>query len=234
MAIKTCLVSTLHDPDGKLQTAIDANYHRIWKLFNKSVVKITPQTKSKIKLPTAIVKNSDAARGRLFALENALELTDCDLFFYLDFDRLLYWYTVFPGEFTQVVKGLTNELTVIGRTKSAFESHPELQQLTERSCNLAFSEWYRKKVDILTGCRAIPRMIAEKIVKQSNPRNIAYADAEWLMIANESFRYLEVNGLCYEHSLFNIEKQGWLEIETRVNNLNAIMECVRDKSCSNH
>lgn len=221
---KICLISTLHDPGGKLKV----DFRKICHLFDNVLIKATPQTAlHKSVEPYVIIKDSDAAIGRLFVLSEAIKKTDCDLFFYLDFDRVLYWNTVYPGEFVQVVHSLTDELTVIGRTKAAFETHPKLQQLTEEACNLIFSHWYGKQVDILTGCRSIPRRIAEKIVTGSNPKNIAYSDAEWLMIANEPFRYLEVNGLGYEHSLFNIEKKGWLEIETRVNNLNMIMECIR-------
>lgn len=221
-----CLISTLHDPDNKLRDATMRLFPTIRNLFSDNQIKITPQTEYNDYFENGIVTNSDAALGRLTVLKTALNKTDSDAFFYLDFDRLLYWQSVLPGELKQTICSLTNKLTVIGRTKAAFETHPELQRVTERAANIVFSRWYGEDIDILTGCRLFPRGVAEKIARQSDPRNIAHVDAEWLMIANEPIRYFEVNGLAYEHALFNLEKSPDLEIKTRIENLYQIARCI--------
>lgn len=230
--MKICLVTIAHDPDGKLFSPTTLTFPAIQDLFYDCQVKVTPSTDRRLTeylscLNVPVINaNTSNSEGRLIALKTAYSRSQSDLFFYIDFDRLIYWQTVYPGELRQVVKSLTDELTVIGRTKAAFESHPKLQQLTEKSANLIFSQWYGKDVDILTGCRVIPRKITKQIIQQSLSKNMAYMDAEWLMIANKPFRYFEVNGLGYEHYIFNLCKPQKIETRTRVENLHYIMECV--------
>jgi hypothetical protein len=60
---------------------------------------------------------------------------------YCDLDRALHWMRTYPEELRKIAETTPeNDLVLIGRTKRAFETHPETQKLTEGIGNMVSSK----------------------------------------------------------------------------------------------
>ncbi|MGD8753197.1 MAG: hypothetical protein PVG14_17300, partial [Anaerolineales bacterium] len=84
----------------------------------------------------SVAVTPDWSWGRHLALEKALE-NPCDYIHYTDFDRLLRWVETSTKEWRKTVRSIPQfECLVIGRTKKAYETHPEAIRRTEAISNL--------------------------------------------------------------------------------------------------
>jgi hypothetical protein len=198
----------------------------IAKLFDDTVLEITPDTISPTNHNGSVVITSHEMDGignaRRRVLQKGVE-SNCDVIFFCDFDRLLYWWLIYPNELKVHIANLSeNEFIIFGRTKAAMDTHPTFQRETERLCNLLFSYGFAD-YDILAACRSIPKKIAQEILEVSIAINPACIDAEWPMIAEwENVEYVKVNGLGYESDLFGIAKSWESEVEMRIRNLSEL------------
>jgi hypothetical protein len=139
--------------------------------------------------------------GRHLALEKALE-NRCDYIHYTDFDRLLRWVETSTEEWRKTIRSIQKyDCLVIGRTKKAYETHPEAIRRTEAISNLVVSYLLGRSVDVSAGSKGFSRRAAEYLVEQCQPGDALGTDAEWpLVLHNAGFRvdYLEVDGLDWE------------------------------------
>jgi hypothetical protein len=224
--IVTTLLSALHDSDGKLIDAISLYLPELQRIYDSIVVVVTDTTDGKVidllGEAAKVQAMGGLAQARRMSINFGLQ-TQADHFHYCDFDRVLYWIINYPDELRSVVNHIPlYDFVVFGRTEQAFNTHPELQRITELECNRLFGY----NVDILSGSRGLSRPVAQKIVAESTA-NGAGVDAEWLLIA-ERFRYIECNGLAYESASFGIEKSDNEELETRIKNLNDIRSVMQE------
>lgn len=212
--IKTVLLSsTLHDPELKLMSLMKPILPMIKNLFFEKIVCCTPSTGEDVrKLLKAegfivLVGNSmDQVGNYKLSIENTLDYIDnskVQKIFYIDFDRLIHWINVYPGELSTI---LSDKIDVdylhIGRTSRAFETHPPTQKDTENIINeigskiLGFSETR----DIISVCFLISKELGEHIIKIRN-NTITGFYSSWPIIfwnlANLK-RYIEVEGLEWE------------------------------------
>lgn len=213
------LVSTIHDPTGKLAQAARKMFPFLSTVYEGMIFCVTEKThRDTIKaLEGSAVINlaRGAANGRRCALSLGLE-TKHKAFHYCDGDRILFWACRYPYELRNIVRKFnhTERMVILGRTKEAMDSHPLFQRITEHAINILAA----RGIDYLTGSRIIPADIAEKILEHSISSNVAALDVEWPRIAGD-FIYAQVDGLAYEHRLFGLEKPLSKEIPMRLQNM---------------
>jgi hypothetical protein len=149
--------------------------------------------------PNVIVfSNQDWSQGRYSAIQKALE-TSAKYIHYADLDRVLHWIETNSEELREVVLGIEKtDCLVIGRTKKAFETHPNALRQTEKIINIVFSNLLGQSVDLGGGSRGFSRRAAEFLIGNSNNSSSWCTDSEWVMLlyhAGYHVDYIEVNGL---------------------------------------
>jgi hypothetical protein len=139
--------------------------------------------------------------GRTEALKKALEKQTSHIL-YSDFDRLLHWLEVYPDELAHVLKRVEDsECLVIGRTTSAFASHPRCLRDTERIINDVFRHVTGLSFDICVAARGFSRGAVERIIARTRARSALGVDGEWLYILHKAgypLEYIEVEGMEWE------------------------------------
>jgi hypothetical protein len=222
------LVTTLHDPEGRMVDATRRLLAPLKGLYEAIVVVPTSATSPRLleSLQGAIVRplaesNGSIGVGRRHALRLGLEAGASHLH-YCDFDRILHWIWRYPHELPSVLEAIRrHDYLIIGRTERAFATHPRVQRDTERITNHAFSLWFGQAVDVSAGSCGVSRDAAELLLARSTaPTNAT--DAEWpaLVRLMEGGRvgYLETDGLEFETPDYFREEiarvgslEGWLE-----------------------
>lgn len=223
ITMTTVLLTTLHDPGGKLIHLTDEYFIPISRLYDNYIIEVTEDTRYSDKLFKPNVFKSPAGNigeSRRNCLRRGLE-TDATHFHFIDFDRLLYWYMTYPEELKQVIRLIEcDKFTIIGRTKAAFDSHPWYQRETEGLINRLYSQ---DNVDVLAASRGMNVYMARWILKHSTASNPACIDVEWCRLIKTAsvypIKYLSVNGLGYESTLLNIEKDWPDEVKLRTQHL---------------
>lgn len=221
--MNTCLLSTIHDPQGKMYEPIKYLFPRLVNIYDDVIISITGKTHPSI--VDAIGKYGDIgptagiAKGRRRVLGLGLQ-ADADYFHYCDFDRILYWAAHYPKQLQHTIsdtKGV-DKMVILERSDEAWVSHPFLQRLTEWTINCHYSNG--RYTDYLTGSRIIPRQMAEVILSGSKATNGAALDIEWpLIVGLDNILYLKVDGLAYEHRYLGLEKPFAQEVKTRLDNM---------------
>lgn len=207
-----CLVSPLHDPEGRITKLLELHGKKLINLYNRNaVIGITPVTTHKttdlLKSLGFKIKIQDEKTGldlgsnyRL-ALKLGLEFNTSHIQL-LDFDRALHWVNRFSNELRDViyyVPSYSGFLSLI-RTRRAFESHPLIQRTTETTVNAIASEVAGVDVDIMSGSFGFDRELTELIVKESKRTDFGIY-AEFLTIAlhhKMKINTMEVEGLEWE------------------------------------
>lgn len=228
----TTLISTIHDPQGKMTKIAREQIEGLRRIYDKIILIITNQTSieiAKVLEPYASIYFSCPAgisQGRRDVLSLALSSSDSSHFHYCDFDRVLHWYLFYSSELATAVRFLQGyDFTIFERTERAFSTHPSWQRETEAEANLIFSKWFGQEVDILSGSRGLCRRIALSILLAPSQSTHAGTDAEWPMVArihNASIGFFKAEGLEYETDTFEARKEGQLEKVTRIQNLDSI------------
>lgn len=215
--IAIALISTLHDPQANMAPFLPICLPFLPHLYQAVEVVATPTT-SPLTLAlltdggvaVTIDGNEHIGLNRRQALARGLAhrpVTHCH---YCDFDRLLFWLLHQPDELRQI---LSQEIPkadylAIGRTPTAFASHPHVQQELEGLTNDFFSGLIGGcQMDVTAGSCALSRPAGQYLVQHS--REVSNAtDTEWPMLvhlAPAGFRlaYLAVEGLAFETALFH-------------------------------
>ncbi len=179
------LVTTMHDPDGRMVEATRRLFPRLLRIYEAITVAPTALTSigTLEELRGAMVEplaagNDSIGAGRRHALRMGLQTAASHLH-YCDFDRILHWIGRYPEELATVLKGIRRyDYLLIGRTDRAFDTHPRVQRNTETITNHAFSLWFGREVDISAGSCGVSRRASELLLARSvAPTNAT--DAEW-------------------------------------------------------
>jgi len=223
------LVSTLHDPQGRMVGATDRLLGRVLELYESVAIVPTSATSPELlaALQGAIVEplaesNGAIGVGRRHALRLGLR-SGAEHLHYCDFDRLLHWIGHYPRELASVLDAIRqHDYLILGRTARAFDSHPLVQRDTENVTNHAFSLWFGRAVDVAAGSCGTSRRGAELILERSVcPTNAT--DAEWPALVShhlgrECVGFLETEGLEFETPDYYVEEiaaagslAAWLE-----------------------
>jgi len=202
------LVSTLHDPDGRMVQSTQQLLDGLKQLYEAIIVVPTPATSRRLldTLPGVVVEtlaesNGCVGVGRRHALRLGIE-SGANHLHYCDFDRVLHWLGHYPTELASVLEQIVeNDYLILGRTDRAFHTHPRVQRDTETITNHGFSLWFGEEVDVSAGSCGVSRAVAELILKRSTaPTNAT--DAEWPALVRQApglkAGFLKTEGLEFE------------------------------------
>ncbi len=147
------------------------------------------------------VVTQDWSWGRHQSIQVALA-TPAMHIHYVDLDRLLRWVETRPKEWRQIAQSVsTHDCLIIGRTPTAYASHPQALVQTEAISNLVVSYLLGNRVDVSAGSKGFSRSAAEYLVAHCQPGHAMGSDAEWpvtLQLAGFAVDYIEVDGLDWE------------------------------------
>jgi hypothetical protein len=211
---RTVLISTLHDPSGRLLPALHARAAGMGQ-YGGVFVRATEATDARlVRLLRSYgveVGSGDAQIGaaRRAALGEALAAGHASVL-YCDFDRWLHWAGRFPDELAAVPARLLRRrprpwYACLGRTARAFASHPYVQRMAERATNHALSLAVGRRVDATAGACWLSGEGAALIVRESTePTNAT--DLEWPALVHRAaprrLAYLATEGLEFETAEF--------------------------------
>lgn len=136
------------------------------------------------------------------ALNRALT-PNVDSLLYCDLDRALHWIKSNPQELeTLATANYKNDLVLIGRTRRAFETHPETQTMTESIGNTVASQvlGFTKPQDVLGATWILTPALARKILNLK-PSNRYGFYTDWPITLWRSAQnpfYIEREGLEWE------------------------------------
>ncbi len=226
------LVTTLHDPAGRMVEATHRLLAPLSKLYEAVIVVPTSATSPRLleALHGTVVQplaesNGSIGIGRRHTLRLGLESSASHLH-YCDFDRVLHWMGRYPQELASVLEAIQrHDYLILGRTERAFATHSRVQRDTETITNHAFSLWFGRPVDVSAGSCGVSRRAAERLLAGSSASTNA-TDAEWPALARlmEGSRvgYLETDGLEFETPDYFPEEisragslEDWLEERSR-------------------
>ncbi|MDR2995841.1 hypothetical protein ACQKN7_22780 [Bacillus cereus] len=205
--VLTCIT---HDPTGGLLATIKELKEDLLHLnYDEKCITISNVT------PIEIVKELEECNFHINIVEKSgvgnarrdslmfVSNYDHDYYHYCDFDRLLTWIKEYPAELNSFIQNIMNvDYLIIGRTETAFQTHPEEWQVTETISNKIMSLQLGKEVDITAGSCALSKRAINYIIKYSNCR---MTDGEWPMLINTftdfNIGYTAVDGLKYVNKL---------------------------------
>ncbi len=145
--------------------------------------------------------NSDWTHGRYMALKLAQE-TDASSVHYVDMDRLLRWLETRPDELRSTIERVKNcECLVIGRTDSAWETHPQSMRQSEAISNGLFSRLLGQPLDLSAGSKGFSRAAVDCLMANTRAGRAIGADSEWVIICHRAGFKVEsllVDGLDWE------------------------------------
>jgi hypothetical protein len=203
-----CLVSLLHDPQGRQLLAARNHISTLKQLYSQVVIVATTETKTDYieelhqeGFLLQVTKVGELGQRRREALAFGLQVGASHVH-YCDFDRVLHWVGAYPLELKNILQQIVRcDFVIIGRTQRAFETHPRVQQEMERITNHVCSLAFGQSVDVTAGSCATSRETAELILRHSKALTNA-TDTEWPMIvklfSDATIRFLQVEGLEFE------------------------------------
>ena len=207
------LAATHHDPEGRLYEQTARALPALVAMFGGLAIYATHATQARsLALLTehgALVRREPPGqpsglltlgRGRRAALALGLELGAPTILF-CDFDRALHWAERYPAELADVAAhDAAHDLTVLGRTQRAFESHPRIQRDTEAIVNQVYATIGGRDWDVTAAARRLTRRGAEAILRGCLDETIG-TDVSWLLFAAHaglSLGYIATEGLEFE------------------------------------
>jgi hypothetical protein len=193
-------------PRGELPRLIRL-YPQVREVYTALVVSLPPGTDGEVTsalsaLPGVHVHcTRDWSTGRHTALFGALELPG-EAVHLADLDRLLRWVETLPQEWRKAVRQRPNiDCLIIGRTASAYQTHPRSLARSEAISNLVTSSLLGHPVDASAGYRCFSRKAVEYLKLHSRPGDALGMDAAWpVMLQRAGYRVesIEVDGLDWE------------------------------------
>jgi hypothetical protein len=209
------LVSTLHDPQGRLAAALAA---RGDALSSYAGVHVTVTDATSREVVGALQgfggqviggANDNVGAARCLALRTAFDAGH-RTFLYCDFDRWLHWMGRFPDE----LAGLPGRILArrrppwyacLGRTRRAMATHPRVQRVAEGATNHAISLACGRRLDATAGACWLSREGAAVILSHSvEPTNAT--DLEWPALVYRADRrrlaFVATEGLEFETAEF--------------------------------
>ena len=220
MSNRVGLVTTLHDPAGKIGAFLPEHLPRLIRLYDFFAVVATPESSAEtlnlLKKEGAIVLDTatrDVGESRRRALTAGIDARADIHYHYCDLDRLIHWHIHYPAELRIVINAIAAQagFIAIGRTERALKTHPivqiEAEELTNRGFTFAFDADSAATTthDVVAGSCGMSYQAATAILQHSTEPSNA-TDCEWPMIINCLTKlpvtFYETEGLEFETATF--------------------------------
>jgi len=151
--------------------------------------------------PDQAIERFKLGQARRDAVALALR-RDCPFILYCDCDRILHWAEQYPEELAQVAARVTeHDLTVLGRTQRAFDSHPRIQRDTEAIVNHVFATVSGHAWDVTAATRGLSRRAAEAILAGCPDEEVS-TDVTWTLFIQYTdgftLGYIKTEGMEFE------------------------------------
>jgi len=188
------LATTYHDGNDRMHEQIARVLPTFTQLFDGIAIQVSVRAPERslalLARAGAVIQRDDPsqpvgaaglgnARRRVLAL--ALQQNTPVLLFF-DFDSLLHWAERYPDELAAVLSQLAQyDMTIIGRTERALNSHPQSQCATEVLVNRLFAHFAGAAWDVMRSGRGLARRAAETIVRESHDDGIS-TDVTWPLV----------------------------------------------------
>jgi hypothetical protein len=190
---------------GQLLPVLEERYAHIVISFppvaDSQVVHLFTEGKFSARTNISVVQNQIWSWGRYIALKQGLQ-TPVTHIHYADMDRLLRWVETRPAEWRNAVNQIeTGDYLVMGRSASAYDTHPQALVRTEAISNRLISQLVGQTLDVSAGSKGFSRRAAQFLVDQTQPGRSLGTDGAWTVVLYRAgFRidYLEVDGLDWE------------------------------------
>lgn len=229
------LVSTFHDPNFILKKHLLKALPAIKQMFPLRIVCLTPTTDRKVgtfleKMGFSIVFSPSMKQVDTYktAFETSLKLyseSGKSRIFYIDFDRLIHWVNNYPKELLEVLNKYNEfEYLLIGRSKRAWETHPETQKYTEIIVNEMGSRilGFPQTRDIISVCWTITKDLIKRLLNsidfsKTTPTGFYCTWPIYFWKWSLSRKYIEVDGHEWEtpdrfhKEIEEIGYKQWLE-----------------------
>ncbi len=129
-----------------------------------------------------VVQNQVWSWGRYMALHQALQ-TSVTHIHYADMDRLLRWVETRPAEWRNAVKQIEAcDYLIMGRSPSAYSTHPQALVRTETISNRLVSQLVGQTLDVSAGSKGFSRRAAQFLVDRTQPGKALGADGAWTVL----------------------------------------------------
>jgi len=209
------LASTLHNPNSEMLSITKKFFRKLKKIFmslnlvvtkttDRELIKYLKKQKVNLQLVKPIIPLGSSSHRKL-AVKMALNNNESfQLYFHIDFDRLLHWISHYPEELKELLTNIPSfDLTSVGRTKRAFKTHPKVQRKMEDWTNEKLYKLIPIRLDMPSGCQILSIRMAKIIVdKASENMTLSEAEGDWL-------------GLAYKNKLkIGLVKKDGMEFET--------------------
>jgi hypothetical protein len=207
------LALTLHDPENRMYVQAQRAIPRLVEIFNGIAIRPSAITNPGIlTLFSAVDARLDLSSpliavgaGLGLARSQAVALalkSQASHVMYCDCDRVLHWAEYYPDELAGVAERLIeNDFTVLGRTKQAFATHPQVQRDTEAIINKVFHLVSGWDWDVGAGARGLSRRAVETILAGCQDENLSN-DVSWPLFLRAqggfSFCHIHTEGLEFE------------------------------------
>lgn len=235
------LVATLNDPDGRMVPFVEKCFPFLRDRYAFMVVMATTFTAPTMvealqheKVEVLWEGGNHIGENRRGAVQAGMTYPNSEQvshLHYCDFDRLLYWALHDPDELTQVIQTHLPQVDylILGRTESAWATHPSVQIETEAITNTTLAYLIGRDVDATAGSCGLSKAAAQFILTQSTERSNA-TDAEWAVLAHycKDLRvdFLPTDGLAFETATFYGE--GIYEVLNRASAWQARLRLAHD------
>jgi hypothetical protein len=211
------LLSTLHDPQGRLLPALEARGgHLAW--YGAVYVTVTDPTHPALRealhgqgVHVIGGPNAQVGAARRLALRTAFQAGEAS-FLYCDFDRWLHWVGRFPAELRDLPAALAGRrprpwYACLGRTRRAFQTHPYVQRVAEGATNRAASQALgRRRLDATAGACWLDRPGAEIVlagsVEETNATDLEWPALVYHLAGKGRVAYVATEGLEFETAEF--------------------------------
>jgi len=208
------LATTYHDANDRLHDQIAQALPTLTRLFDGIAVQASAAAppRSLALLAHAGVRMgqddpqqpggaAQLGRSRRAALNLALQQQAAFLL-YFDFDSLLHWVQHYPDELAAVLARIPDhDMTIIGRSQRALDSHPHSQRATELFVNHAFAHLTGYSWDVMRSGRGLSRRAVQAIVAECTEDSIS-VDVVWplflLQKGNFSITDIRIEGTEFE------------------------------------
>jgi hypothetical protein len=185
------LATTYHDAKDRMYDQIVQALPTLTRLFDGITVQASPAAPprslaalagagARIEQDDPRLPGGAAQLGRIrrAALALALQQQTTSLL-YFDFDSMLHWVERYPDELAAVLARIPDhDMTLIGRSQRALDSHPHSQRETEVFVNHAFAHLSGYAWDVMRSGRGLSRRAAEAIVAECAEDGIS-VDVVW-------------------------------------------------------
>ncbi len=199
------VLSTLHDPEGRfvplIQSSEDFFQEHTPDLIVAHTTSTSAKTLSHLKhLGVDIFPSGLFGEARIASLQRGLKTRE-KTFLTCDFDKILHWIRVDPGEWVKLLKTIPRkDYVAYGRSETTWKTYPISWYYPETAINHLVSKAVGFKVDVLTSVALFKRTAAEVIARKAKEKSWGSV-VEWFLLPFKEglpVGYTDANGLSWE------------------------------------